>query len=348
VNKATPPKTLPTVAGFAVGCAIAALREQGVPVRPLLEKVGLSQPDFSVPQRRVSAAAQGEFLEVAAEAMSDTAFALHLAERCDPREIGLLFYVASAAKTFGEALTLFARYFRIVNESVRFALSRQPERLIVEFNLVGVSQQRVKQNTEFWLALIIKAAREVTGRDVAPIKVICPHTREENQEEFERFFGCPVEFGAALGQLIFSNETAALPMKTEDPHLLELLQPFCEQAEKSRNTSADSFRASVENVVERLLPHAQTEAKKVAEMLGISVGALSRKLAKEGTTFVEVVDQVRRSLALQYLVEPSFTLTQIAWLLGYQRPTSFKQAFRRWTGQSPSAIRGKKRPPWPI
>src|SRR5271166_1166354 len=347
VYEATTRKALPTVTGFAVGCAIASLREKGIPVRPLLERAGLSQPDFSIPQRRVSAAAQGEFLEVAAEAAGDTAFALHLAERCDPREIGLLFYVASAAKTLGEALALFARYFRIVNESVRFNLSHEPEGVIVEFNLVGVSQQRVKQNTEFWLALIVKAAREVTGQCVTPIVVVCPHTRDKNLEEFERFFGCRAEFGASLGKLVLSHETAALPMKTEDPHLLELLRPFCEQAEKVRNTPPESFRASVENVVERLLPHAQAEAKKVAEILRISVGALSRRLAKEGTTFGQVVDQVRCSLALQYLVEPSLTFTQIAWLLGYERPTSFKQAFKRWTGQSPSAIRGKKRPPWP-
>jgi len=348
VNKATAQKALPTVAGFAAGYAVAALREKGVPVRPLLERAGISDPDFSVPSRRVSAAAQGEFLEIAAETVGDSAFALHLAERSDPREVGLLFYVVSAAKTCGEALTLVARYFRMVNESVRFNVSRRPEGLVVEFSLVGVSQQRVKQNTEFWLALVVKAARELTGQDVRPIKVVCPHSRERDVDEFERFFGCPVEFGAALGQLVFSNEAAALPMKTQDPHLLEVLQPFCEQAGKARNTPSESFRASVENVVERLLPHAQAEAQKVAEMLGMSVGALSRRLVKEGTTFGQVVDQLRCSLALQYLVEPSFTLTQIAWLLGYQRPTAFKQAFRRWTGQPPSAIRGKKRPPWPI
>jgi len=345
---ATAQQTLPTVTGFAVGCAIAALREKGVPALPLLERVGLSQPDFSVPQRRLPAAAQGEFLEAAAEAIGDSAFGLHLAERSDPREIGILFYVASAAKTLGDALAVFVRCFRIVNESVRFSLSREPEGLVVEFNLVGVRQERVKQNTEFWLALIIKAAREVTRQDVWPVKVICPHQREQDREEFERFFGCPVEFGAEVGQLVFRYETGDLPLKTQDPHLLELLQPFCEQAEKSRNTPTNSLRASVERVVERLLPHAQVEAKKVAEKLGINVAALSRRLAKEGITFGQVVDHVRCSLALQYLAEPSLTLTQIAWLLGYERPTSFKQAFRRWTGQPPSAIRGKKRPPWPL
>ena len=37
-----------------------------------------------------------------------------------------------------------------------------------------------------------------------------------------------------------------------------------------------------------------------------------------GQRLAEVVDELRRSLALEYLREPSFTLSRIAWLLGYE------------------------------
>jgi AraC-like DNA-binding protein len=347
VNEAVSAQALPTVTGFAVRCAIATLRKNNVAARPLLHRAGLSEPEFASPRHRLSAASQGEFLEFAAEATGDTAFGLHLAEQSNPREAGLIFYVASAASNLGEALALFARYFRIVNESVRFRLARQPEGVVVEFNFVGVSQHRVKQNTEFWLALIIKAAREVTDRDIRPTRIACPHMRTENLREFGRFFGCPVEFGASTGQLEFSNETLALPLITEDPHLLEMLKPFCEEAERTRNTAAGSLRAAVESEVERLLPHAQAKAENVARALSVSVATLSRRLSEEGTTFGDIVDQLRQSLALQYLKEPGFTLAQIAWLLGYERPTSFKYAFKRWTGRSPSAVRNENRPSVP-
>ena len=68
-----------------------------------------------------------------------------------------------------------------------------------------------------------------------------------------------------------------------------------------------------------------------------SVRTLSRRLSGEGTTFAAVVDELRRSLALEYLKEPGFTLSQIAWLLGYESPTSFNHAFKRLDG--PFAIR---------
>jgi AraC-like DNA-binding protein len=335
-------QALPTVTGFAVKCAIAALRKYNIATDPLLHRAGLPDEDaFISLMHRVPATCQGKFLEYAAEATGDSAFGLHLAEQSNPREVGLLYYVASAASNFGEALTLFARYFRIVNESVRFSLVDRPEGVVVEFNLVGVSQHRVKQNTEFWLGLIVKSAREVTNRNIHPTVVICPHLRTRDLQEFMRFFGCPVEFGASSGQLAFPNETLALPLLTKDPHLLEMLRPFCEDAERTRKTRAGSLRASVENEIERLLPHAQAKAETVARALALSVPSLSDGLSEEGTTFAEVIDQMRRSLALEYLKEPAFTVAQITWLLGYERPTSFKHAFKRWTGRSPSAVRSE-------
>jgi AraC-like DNA-binding protein len=335
------PHALPSASGFAAKCAIAALRRHNIPVQPLLRRAGLSEHDFGNSQHRVPAASQGNLLEYAAEAMQDTAFGLHLAEQVKPQEVGLLFYSACSARNLGEAVFLFARYFRIVNESVRFKLAPDPDGAVLEFAFVGVSPHRVKQNTEFWMAMIVKAAREVTGRRVHPVRVTCPHSRTEDLRRFARFFGCPVEFRAPSGQLRFSNEALALPLITHDTYLLETLKPFCEEAARARDTVAASFRASVERQVERLLPHGQADRETVARGLAVSVRTLTRRLAAEKTSFKEVVDQLRRSLALQYLHEPGFTLPQVGWLLGYEGATSFNHAFKRWNGCSPSAARDK-------
>jgi hypothetical protein len=216
----------PTVTGFAAKCAIAALRKHKVAVWPLLRRAGLPEDAFDDPGSRVSAVGQVNFLEFAAEAMDDTAFGLHLAEQSNPREAGLLFYVISAARNLGEALALFARYSRIVNEAIRLKLVRQPEGVIVEFNYFGISRHRVRQNTEFGIAVVVKAMREITGRDIRPTRMAYAHVRTADLREFERFFGCPVEFGAPSDQLKFSNDTLGLPLITEDPHLLEVLRPF--------------------------------------------------------------------------------------------------------------------------
>ena len=335
-------QALPTVTGFAVKCAIAALRQRSADPAPLARRAGLAEGDLDASQRRLSASAQGEFLEYAALALNDSMFGLHLAEQSNPREVGLLFYAMSAAENVSDALTLLMHYCRIVNESVRLKLAREPDGIVVEAVFSGVARHRIRQNVEFEFAVVVKAIREMTGLNVCPTRVACAHGRTTDRKVFERFFGCPVEFAAPSDQIGFSNETLALPLVTEDPHLLETLRPFCEEAARARNTQG-AVRVAVENEIQRLLPHGRARAEIVAKALAVSSRTLTRRLAEEGTNFAEVVDGLRRSLAAEYLHESSFTLAQIGWLLGYEGPTSFHHAFKRWTGRSPSLARSETR-----
>jgi hypothetical protein len=134
---------------------------------PLLRRAGLSE-DFDGRQQRISAASQGKFLEYAAEAMDDSAFGLHLAKKANPRDAGLVFYVAAAAKNVGEAVALFARYSRIANEAARFKPMRGLEGIVAEIDFVGLSRHTARHVIEFGVALTIKGLREIAGRNIRP------------------------------------------------------------------------------------------------------------------------------------------------------------------------------------
>jgi AraC-like DNA-binding protein len=330
---------LPSATGFAARQTIAILRRRDVPIASLLNRAGVSESDIDDPQHRIGAMAQGKLLEYAAETLKDSEFGLHLAQKANPREVGLLFYVASAGDDIGDALALAARYCRIVNEAVRPKLVRSPEGMRIEFKFVGVPRHFAWQNTEFIVASLIKGLREMAGRDFRPTQVCFTLAREPDSGEFERFFGCPVEFSGLADQFSFSNETLAIPLVTRDRHLLEALRPICEEAAKERNAVYGTLRSSVENELQKLLPHGKANRQRVAKALGLTERTLAQKLGGENTSYEKVVDRLRHSLALQYIKEPSVSLAQIAWLLGYEGPTSFNHAFARWTGRSASEAR---------
>ena len=351
-------QVLPTVTGFAAKQAISALRKNNIATAPLLQRAGLSEYDLAAGgsnplNHRVSAVGQARFLDYAAEAMDDSAFGLHLAEQADPRDAGILFYVASSAQSLGEALTLFGRYCRIVNETVRLKLIRKPEGVDVEVEFIGVPRHSVRHNAEFGIAVILKALREVAGRNICPTRTAFAHARNSDLREFERFYLCPVEFGRAANEgalsdlLEFSNDALAIPLLSADAKLLAALQPFCDMAAKERATAKGTLRAAVENEVEKLLPSGKAKKQTIAKALAVSARTLSRRLADEGTTYEEVVDQLRRTLALQYLKDRGMSISQIAWLLGYEGATSFNHAFKRWTGRSPFVARNEKPLPAP-
>ena len=347
---------LPTTMGFAAKNAIDALRRRNVATAPVLRAAAISERDLAASDplhHRVSAAGQSRLLDCAAEAIEDTAFGLHLAEQADPRDAGIIFYAMSAAENLGEALALLGRYSRIANEAVRMKLTATPESLVVEIGFVGLPRPLGRQGAEFLMAVILRALRELAGRNIRPIRTAFAHARNADMPEFARFFGCPVEFGRVADEgvasdlLEFSNAAVTAPLLTADRKLLKALEPFCDMAAKERRTASDTLRVAVEKEVEKLLPHGKAQKRTVAKALGMSARTFSRRLAVEGTTYEEVVDQLRRSLSLQYLKEPGMSLSQIAWLLGYEGSTSFNHAFRRWTGSSPSVVRKGKPLPAP-
>ena len=328
-----------TGSGFAARRVLAVLQKRKIDAAPLLRRVGLSDYSPDDRQQRISASSQARLVEYAAEAVADTAFGLHLAQETDPREAGLLFYAISAGKDVREALALFARYSRIVNEAVRVAIVPQAEGVTLTLNFVGVPRHRFKQNIEFAIAVVLKALREASGRKIGPSRVHFSHPRITDLKEFDRFYNCRVEFGAPTDALDFAHETLALPLVTSDRYLLETLRPYCEEAAKVRHTAAGSLRALVENEIYRLLPHGRANVATVAKALGISPRTLGRRLAEEETNFAKLIDDLRRTLSLQYVREPNFTMAEIAWLLGYERSESFTHAFRRWAGRPPSQVR---------
>ena len=328
-----------TVSGFAARRALWALQNHKIEATPLLRRAGLSDYNPDNRHQRISALSQARLVEYVAEAIGDTAFGLHLAQETDPREAGLLFYAVSAGKDVREALGLFARYARIVNDGVTMAIVPLTEGATVAVSILDVPRHRFKQNVEFGLAMIVKALRHAAGRKISPNRVLCSHARVSDQKEFDRFYNCRVEFGAPTDELDFGYDVLGLPLVTSDRYLLETLRPYCEEAAKVRHTAAGSLRASVENEIYRLLPHGRASAETAARALGMSPRTLARRLAEEGASFAKLLDDLRRTLALQYVSESNFTIAQIAWLLGYERSESFSHAFRRWTGQSPSRFR---------
>ena len=78
----------------------------------------------------------------------------------------------------------------------------------------------------------------------------------------------------------------------------------------------------------------------VAKRLGVSDRTLHRRLADEGTSHSELLDEARRERAMILLADRSLSAAEISFLLGYSEPGAFFRAFKRWTGKTPGAYRG--------
>src|SRR6202012_5533220 len=101
----------------------ARAKHKGIDVAPLLKQAGLTEDVIHDRSASVGVANQIKFVDLVAEALGDDLLGFHLAEDFDPREIGLLYYVAASADTMGDALQRGERYIKLQNEAVRFKVS---------------------------------------------------------------------------------------------------------------------------------------------------------------------------------------------------------------------------------
>jgi AraC-like DNA-binding protein len=109
-------------------------------------------------------------------------------------------------------------------------------------------------------------------------------------------------------------------------------------AERKAPPRARVFRAEVERRLEPLLASGEVGIERVARDLGYSRQTLYRRLKAEGITYEQLLDGLRRRLALRFMRE-GLSVKDAAYRLGFSDPAAFSRAFKRWTGTSPSGMR---------
>jgi len=330
--------SIPMAQGGLARLAIARLKSAGLPLEPLLKRLGLTPEQIGEPEERLSVRSQIAVLDEAATALNDDCFGFTMARDFDPREIGLLYYVMASSRILGEALKRLDRYSTVANEALVFEY-REGNRLVVNLRYSAVPRHSDRHQIEFCMFAVIRICRLLTGRNLVPRHFLIAHHRSGDISEMVRFVGTKVEFGADADEFALDLDARELLIVHADSYLNRLLLKDCEAALVGRRGATSPLRTKVENAVSSLLPHGRVLVGEVASTLGMSKRTLGRKLADEGLNFTEIFEQLRRDLAVRYLADRKLPVSKIAWLLGFREVSAFTHACKRWTQKTPSQLR---------
>ncbi len=328
-------------AGLLSRIAYRHAARRGVDVAPLLEQAGLTREDIENPSTTIGVTNQIKFVELVAAALGDELLGFHLADEFDLREIGLLYYVAASADTFGSALSRVERYVKIQNDGVDFQVIKG-KTLRLRLHYTGIARHTDVHQIGTVIALMIRIARHITGQTLEPIRVRIMHHIHRGKSKLEKLLDADVEDGARVDEIELPAASWDLPIVSADPHLHHICVQSCEEALARRGSEQSPLKVQVGNAVAALLPHGQARQDLVAAELGMSPRTLARRLAAEDSSFAGILTEVRSALADRYLADRTLPISQIAWLLGYAEISAFTRAFQRWTGMVPSAARARQ------
>ena len=337
------PSKLPSAVGTITRLAYARAEMSEIDTQALLRKANLTLQNINNTSLRLRVSDQIKFLYVVANALRDDLFGFHLAQSPDLREFGFLYYVAASSETLGQALQKLARYTAIANEGVSLTYL-DGKNVGVTFHYIGVGRHLDRHQIEFFMTWLIRLCRQLTGVRLVPTRIKFAHRRGAQWPELSKFFGGDVKFAAAVDEVTFAPAIKNMPVVSADNYLNKFLTAYCEEALDRRPSARHSFRSSVENAIVPLLPHGDAKLPAIASRLGLSKRTLARRLAMEGLNFSDVLESLKADLAQRYLADNDLSISQVAWLLGYQEASSLTHAFKRWTGRTPRQARLRMAP----
>lgn len=114
---------------------------------------------------------------------------------------------------------------------------------------------------------------------------------------------------------------------------------YHEYLELAKIPETEGISSRVLEVLHRRVGQSSLAIDHIAEELGLSKRTLQRRLQQQGANFAQLRDSLRFHYAIKYLIDRHMSVDAVSKTLDFSDRTSFTNAFKRWTGLSPSVFR---------
>lgn len=331
-----------TVAGlshraYGLGPFIALVKEHGLDTTPLLEQCGiplgaLDDPDYTlVPGREL------EFMERALTALDKPELGLLCGPRYHLSFYGMLGLAAMASSNLTEAFRVVFKYLPMTWSYMHWSLRTENTLAIIclepQRDLGGCYQYMVDRG----LAASYTIACDALGSPPPLVEVNVRQPEPAYAQLYRDTFNCPVNFDMPHDDFRLEEHYLQQPLQQAESESARIFSAQCERI-CANLVKAGSFSELIRQHLLQL-PNQMASLESISERLRMTPRTIQRKLASENTSYLELVENVRRNLAMEYLKTTALTMEEVAVRLGYSDAPSFSHAFKRWTGVSPGSIR---------
>lgn len=327
-----------TVSAGNLRVLISAARKAGVDVADLLSEDMLAELDE--PDGRVSRQVINQLWEEIPARLGNPAFGLEAAEALPAGVFGAMDYAAHHAPDARGAICRFVRYCRLIHETAHVYFVEDGQEARLGYAVPGQASPR--HANEFVVSAWVFALRRMTGRGFSPDRVRFSHAKPSDVSPHRRVFRVDPVFGQEVNEITLDQSLLASPVVGSDPSLGLLLDRYAEGL-LARLPADGTFVSRARQLLAEGMTDGDPTVEMLARRMGMSPRSLQRRLQDGGTSFQELLDSLRKDLALRYLENPAISIGEATFLLGYSEPSAFHRAFRRWTGTTPKEYRAAAR-----
>lgn len=323
-----------------------ALERSGVQRERFLQAAPIDRALLDRLDGRMSLATFDALLDLALSLSGDPAFGLHMGDAVNPGNYNLTTHLAVHATTLRDAIGALQRFYLLLSDRPfwQFVEEDRTASLLYEPGPGTSAARRFRSEltlTGFY-KLLKYFAPSARARAVA-----FDHEAPPYRAEYTRVFEGAERFGQPSTAVVFDRKLLDTAQMHRDP---ELHATIVSRAERrvSRMVDDAGYARRVRQHVLDGAGSGRHDMPTVARALGVSARSLRRRLAEEGTSFRDVVDEALGALAKRLVSDEERPIEAAAYAMGFAHPSAFHRAFKRWTGATPAAARargGSKAPP---
>nr|WP_261983278.1 AraC family transcriptional regulator [Pseudomonas aeruginosa] len=311
--------------------------EYGVSRQALFDAARVRPEVLDSPNGRLSFLDFNQLTYSAQALCGEPALGLVLGQRLNVSAHGILGYAVLSSANLGKAIQFALKYYRVLGLAYELELvldDGRAELRAVESMPLGAASVFAAEGL---MATLYSIACFLVGEPLQDVRVGFAYPPPAHARRYAEVFGVAAEFEQPWHWLSMPSEYLERPMALANPATVQM----CEQQCEALLATLDVQEGLLTRVRRLLLarPGDFPDLEQAARELHTSGRSLRRHLSSLGTTYQQVLDDVRKRLALQYLTTTQLPLYEIALLLGFNDSSNFRRAFRKWPGKLPSAYR---------
>ena len=313
----------------------------GLDVNAIYGRLGYDVEKLSLRELRTPHQLQAFFWETVEAVTGDPDIGLHLCPHLPAFQGEIIQYLMFSSPTFADGAFRSLKYLRLISDALNLRLINDENGVRAAIRGTALNAPQLR-HTEICVAYsLIRFAQAVTDHQYDPLRVRLCCSRRSPQADYEKIFGCPVEFEGAESEVWFDPAVLSYRSPHRNPDLLSLHEELAEKrlSKLQRLDLIERIRA----VFSQRLELENCTLEEVAKELDMPARRLRFALNRSGTSFSELLSDFRYALARRLLSRTDEPIENIVYLTGFSEPSTFYRAFKRWSGMTPLQYRDQRK-----
>ncbi|MBN1653561.1 MAG: AraC family transcriptional regulator [Deltaproteobacteria bacterium] len=302
----------------------------------VLREAGIEATVLANPDARIPHALAWKLMQVSIDRTCNPLLGLLAGRKIEVSDWGIMAHAAVNCSDLRQAMRYCGKYIKLLDDLGDIALIEQYDKAIWQFRYKVV--RPLAAVNDYLVSSALTAITRFLGRFVPPIEVHVIHPEPDYANEYMRILRAPVRYNAEYNAVVIAPSLLDRPVALANTDLFTV---FDKEVKRQFDDQFQSLSASVEvqRLVIRQLGRKGFGINEIAKQVHMSAPTLKRRLSHEGTSYSEILDDVRKEFALRYLSNQHLSIEEVAIRLGFSSASAFGKAFKRWLGVTPVAYR---------